>query len=212
MQVVQGIAIKDVCLHAGREYLVHSWWKETNLPNVGVLTKNSHFHTPDNHLHIPSLASRTFFQPSQQTPQCHILPAITMLVTHPVPCDWTLWPKPFVDKSLWLQNAVVEIVKGRNVITTLEIHKRVAIYTPITKVLVLDRENSKFMTNRHDQTRLQEKLKCFLCNPPACNNLVKGYHSHEEEEIDERSYKSKVHLCSQTAASTYMHPCSWQYA
>jgi hypothetical protein len=66
-----------------------------------------------------------------------------------------------VDKSLLLQNTVVEIVKGRNVITTLEIHKRVAIYTPITKVLVLDRENSKFMTNRHDQTRLQEKLKCF---------------------------------------------------
>ncbi len=116
-----------------------------------------------------------------------------------------------MDKSLRLQNAVVEVLKGRNVITTQEIHKRVAIYTPITKVLVLDRENSKFMTNRHDQPRLQEKLKCFLCNPPACNNLVKGYHSHEEEEIDERSYKSKVHLCSETAASTYMHPCSWQY-
>ncbi len=113
-----------------------------------------------------------------------------------------------MDKSRWLQNAVVEIVKGRNAITTQEIHKRVAIYTPITKVLVLDRENSKFMTNRHDQPRLQGKLKCFVCSPPACNNLVKGYHSHEEEEIDERSYKSKVHLCSQTAASTYMHPAA----
>jgi hypothetical protein len=66
-----------------------------------------------------------------------------------------------VDKSLLLQNTVVEIVKGRNVITTQEIHKRVAIYTPITKVLVLGRENSKFMTNRHDQPTEQEKLKCF---------------------------------------------------